>query len=122
MIVRTQIGFGSPKQGSFGVHGSPLDAAQVVETGGKAAPHPARWLAYRDLKTTETPRQRADRLRHLATLNPGARESRILMVEQALVAGDLSGAQLACQALEREPVTAATRRRAPWSSTIAASR
>ncbi len=32
VIVRTQIGYGSPKQGTFGVHGSPLDAAQVIET------------------------------------------------------------------------------------------
>jgi transketolase len=32
VIVRTQIGYGSPKQGTSGVHGSPLDAAQVVET------------------------------------------------------------------------------------------
>ena len=32
IVVRTQIGFGSPKQGTFGVHGSPLNAEQVVET------------------------------------------------------------------------------------------
>jgi transketolase len=32
LVVRTQIGFGSPKQGTFGVHGSPLNAEQVVET------------------------------------------------------------------------------------------
>jgi transketolase len=32
VIVRTQIGYGSPKQGTFGVHGSPLDAGQVIET------------------------------------------------------------------------------------------
>jgi transketolase len=32
VIVRTEIGYASPKQGSFGVHGSPLDAAQVIET------------------------------------------------------------------------------------------
>jgi len=32
VIVRTQIGYGSPKQGTFGVHGSPLNAEQVVET------------------------------------------------------------------------------------------
>jgi transketolase len=32
VIVNTQIGFGSPKQGTFGVHGSPLDAEQVKET------------------------------------------------------------------------------------------
>jgi transketolase len=32
VVVRSEIGYGSPKQGSFGVHGSPLDAAQVIET------------------------------------------------------------------------------------------
>jgi len=32
VVVRTEIGYASPKQGTFGVHGSPLDAAQVVET------------------------------------------------------------------------------------------
>ena len=32
IVVRTQIGYGSPKQDTFGVHGSPLDAEQVVET------------------------------------------------------------------------------------------
>ncbi len=32
VIVRTEIGYGSPKQGTFGVHGSPLSAEQVVET------------------------------------------------------------------------------------------
>jgi transketolase len=32
VIVHTQIGFASPKQGTFGVHGSPLDAEQVIET------------------------------------------------------------------------------------------
>jgi transketolase len=32
VIVRSEIGFGSPKQGTFAVHGSPLSAEQVVET------------------------------------------------------------------------------------------
>jgi transketolase len=32
VIVKTEIGYGSPKQGTFGVHGSPLDAQQVIET------------------------------------------------------------------------------------------
>jgi HemY protein len=81
-------------------------AAQGLESAWKAAPHPALWLAYRDLKTTETPRQRAERLRHLAALNPTARESRILMVEQALIAGDPAAAQKAAKALEGEAVTA----------------
>jgi transketolase len=32
VIVRSEIGYGSPKQGTFGVHGSPLNAEQVIET------------------------------------------------------------------------------------------
>ena len=32
VIVHTQIGFGSPKQGTFAVHGSPLNAVEVAET------------------------------------------------------------------------------------------
>lgn len=86
--------------------GKPGRAAQVIEAAWKAAPHPALWLAYRDLKTDETPRQRADRLRHLAGLNPSARESRILLVEQALVGGDAERAREAMQALEGESLTA----------------
>jgi transketolase len=32
VIVRSEIGYGSPKQGTYGVHGSPLNAEQVIET------------------------------------------------------------------------------------------
>ena len=32
VIVRTTIGYGSPKQGTFGVHGSPLKADEVAAT------------------------------------------------------------------------------------------
>jgi transketolase len=32
VIVKTKIGFGSPKEGTFAVHGSPLNAQEVVET------------------------------------------------------------------------------------------
>jgi transketolase len=32
VIVRTEIGYGSPKEGTFGVHGSPLNAEEVVAT------------------------------------------------------------------------------------------
>jgi transketolase len=32
VILRTHIGFGSPKQDTFGVHGSPLNADQVIQT------------------------------------------------------------------------------------------
>jgi HemY protein len=90
----------------LGDSGKVARAAQVLENAWKAAPHPALWLAYRDLRTNETPRQRADRLRQLAELNPGARESRIVMVEQALILGDPARAQAAARALELEPVTA----------------
>ena len=80
-------------------------AAQVLETAWKIAPHPALWLAYRDLKTNETPRQRAERLNSLAELNPTARESRILFVEQALINGVPDRAREAAKALEDEPLT-----------------
>jgi HemY protein len=81
-------------------------ASAAIESAWKTAPHPALWLAYRDLRTDETPRRRAQRLAELADLNPQHRESRILNVEQALVAGDAAGALLAARALEGEPVTA----------------
>ncbi|MFZ4066026.1 MAG: heme biosynthesis HemY N-terminal domain-containing protein [Phenylobacterium sp.] len=81
-------------------------ATQVIEAAWKAAPHPALWLALRDLKTQETPRERAGRLVALAALNPGARESRILTVEAALIAGDAVRAAELGRGLEAEPLTA----------------
>lgn len=81
-------------------------AAQVIEAAWKAAPHPALWLALRDLKTQETPRERAGRLAALAALNPGARESRILAVEAALIANDPARALELARGLEAEPLTA----------------
>ncbi len=81
-------------------------AAAVIENAWRAAPHPALWLAYRDLKTDETPRARAQRLGQLAAVNPTHRESLLLYVEQALVAGDAGAAREAARALEGEPVTA----------------
>jgi len=81
-------------------------ASATLENAWKASPHPALWLAYRDLRTDETPRERAQRLLVLAAQNPTHRESRILYVEQALVAGDIAGARDAVKALEGQPVTA----------------
>ena len=81
-------------------------ASATLESAWKAAPHPALWLAYRDLKTAETPRERADRLMTLAAQNPGHRESRILNVERALIVGDAAQARGAMGGLEAEPVTA----------------
>jgi transketolase len=47
VIVRTHIGFGSPKQDSFGVHGSPLNAAEVEAT--------KRTLGYPSLEAFHVP-------------------------------------------------------------------
>jgi HemY protein len=81
-------------------------AASTLETAWKAAPHPALFLAYRDLRTNETPRARAARLSALASQNPNHRETWILNVERALTAGDAATAREAAQGLELEPVTA----------------
>lgn len=81
-------------------------AANVLESAWKASPHPALWLAYRDLKTNETPKARAARLMSLVQLNPSARESRILRIEQALLAGDPVAARAAARLLDAEAPTA----------------
>ena len=80
-------------------------AAPLIEAAWKTRPHPALWLAWRDLRTDETPRERAARLAALAALNPQARESHFLSVEQALVAGDPDAARTAAAHLEDEPTT-----------------
>ena len=72
--------------------GKASKASSLIETAWRSGPHPALWLAYRDLNTQETPRARAARLQALAALNPGHRESQILMVEQALLLADPAAA------------------------------
>lgn len=86
--------------------GKQTRAAAALEAAWKAQPHPALWLAYRDLVTTENPRERARRLSGLAALNPDARESKILAVEQALISGAFPDAKEASRALADEPLTA----------------
>ncbi len=80
-------------------------AEDTIETAWGAAPHPALWLIYRDLRTNETPRERAERLQKLVDKNPEHRESRILAVEQALLAQDKPGMATAVAALADQPVT-----------------
>ncbi len=80
-------------------------AAPLIEAAWKARPHPALWLAWRDLRTDETPKERAARLCVLAALDPDNRESRILAVEAALIAGDAPAARAAAKALESEATT-----------------
>ena len=81
-------------------------ATATLEAAWRVAPHPALWLAYRDLRTDETPKERARRLGELAATNPTHRESLLFYVEQALIAGDAAAARKAARALEE-------RRRAP---------
>jgi HemY protein len=80
--------------------------AALLEAAWKLQPHPAIWLAYRDLVTAETPRERARRLAGFAALNADTREARILMLEQALIAADIGAARQIAGALEAEPLTA----------------
>ncbi|HEY5289777.1 MAG TPA: heme biosynthesis HemY N-terminal domain-containing protein [Caulobacteraceae bacterium] len=80
-------------------------AALALEAAWAARPHPAVWLAWRDLRTDETPKERAARLAQLASAQPNAREARILMVEQALIGGDPDAARRGAEALENEAVT-----------------
>lgn len=86
--------------------GKVAKAGQLIETAWKSAPHPALWLAYRDLKTNETPKARATRLAALAAMKPEARESRILRVEAGLIGGDPIAARAAARLLDEETPTA----------------
>jgi HemY protein len=85
-------------------------ASALIETAWKERPHPALWLAYRDLKTNETPKLRAARLRTLAALNPNHRESQVLLVEQALLSSDLNLANSTALALSQDGGAALTAR------------
>lgn len=86
--------------------GKTSKAGGLIETAWKAEPHPALWLAYRDLKTNEVPKARAQRLAALAALKPEARESRLLRVESALIGGDPVAARAAARLLDDEAPTA----------------
>jgi len=86
--------------------GKVAKAGQLIEAAWKTTPHPALWLAYRDLKTNETPKARAARLTALAALKPEARESRILRVESGLIGGDPVAARAAARLLGDEAPTA----------------
>jgi HemY protein len=83
-------------------------AARIIADAWAESPHPALWLAWRDLDTAESPAARARRLRELAGRNPEHRESRILMVEAALVEGDARAALEGVARLDDEPPTART--------------
>lgn len=80
-------------------------AEDIIEAAWAAAPHPALWLAFRDLRMRETPRERAERLEALIARNPTHRESRILRVEQRMLGGADAGLEAAVKALSDEAPT-----------------
>lgn len=77
-------------------------AEDVLEAAYAAQPHPAIWLAYRDLVNDETPKDRARRLQGLIDRNPQHRESRLLEVERAVLSGVRADIDRATAALEDE--------------------
>ncbi|NEX95343.1 heme biosynthesis HemY N-terminal domain-containing protein, partial [Caulobacter sp. 17J65-9] len=94
-------------------------AEDVLENAFAAAPHPALWLAYRDLRDDETPRERAKRLQKLVNRNREHREGRILAAEVALLAHDPVAIGAAMDTLADEKPTArlcGLHARAAWAS------
>lgn len=85
----------------------------------KSQPHPALAGAYRDLRTGETPTERADRLGRMIARRADHRESRILEVERALIGGDAAAVAAAVEALNDEPDTSRLldlKARAAWAA------
>lgn len=77
-------------------------AEDVLEAAWAAHPHPAIWLAYRDLVSDETPKERSRRLQGLIDRNPKHRESRLLQLERALLGGARPEVASALAALEED--------------------
>jgi HemY protein len=77
----------------------------LLEAAWAARPHPAIWLAWRDLRTDETPKERAARLGQLAAINAASREAAILRVELALIDGEIDAARTGAEALAGEATT-----------------
>lgn len=80
-------------------------AEDLIETAWAERPHPALQLAYRDLRTDETPHARFQRLTGLAQKHRDHRESLILQAEAALTAHDLGALRAAIARLAHEPPT-----------------
>ena len=86
--------------------GKTARAAQILEAAWKLKPHPALWLAYRDLIQTETPKARARRFGLLVEQNPNHPESSLVRVEQALLEGDIDAANRAAANLDHPEASA----------------
>ena len=75
-------------------------AEDILEQAWAANPHPAIWMAYRDLVKSETPRERSQRLQHLIDRNANSTEARILGLERVLINGTAPDLKAAMAALE----------------------
>ncbi|EGF92913.1 hemY protein [Asticcacaulis biprosthecium C19] len=84
----------------------PGRAEDVLEAAWASRPHPAVWLAYRDLVSDETPKERARRLQGLVDRNAKHRESRLLQVERALLTNTKAEIAAALAALEEDSAEA----------------
>jgi HemY protein len=80
-------------------------AVPLLEAAWSARAHPAIWLAWRDLRTDETPMERGARLGQLAAMAPASREAAILKVEQALIEGNAEEARGGAEPLAGEATT-----------------
>ncbi|MFT4076572.1 MAG: heme biosynthesis HemY N-terminal domain-containing protein [Asticcacaulis sp.] len=77
-------------------------AEDVLEAAWAAQPHPAIWLTYRDLVSSETPKERARRLQGLIDRNKSHRESRMLQLERAILSGVKADITTAMSALSED--------------------
>ena len=82
--------------------GKDWKAASILEEAWEVAPHPAIAHAYRDLKSDESPADRAKRMAGLVELKPEHRESKIITAELAIERKDWQGAWDALDQAYRE--------------------
>lgn len=82
-------------------------ATEILEQAWRHGPHPALARAYGALRRSDTKAKRAERLRHLASLNSDHRESRLLLADTALEQGNRDAAQAALSPLTAQPPVSA---------------
>ena len=68
-------------------------ASDVLEAAWQAAPHPVLARSYKDLRKSDTPTKRLERLKALVELAPEHRESRLLKAQIALDEGESAVAE-----------------------------
>lgn len=88
-----------------GAAGKLARAEEQLLAGWAAAPHPALALMFRDLRSDETPKERARRLEQLIARAPDHRESRFVALDRALLLGEAEAIDAASRALAEETPT-----------------